>query len=114
VDFKYQYFIVVRISVSSAAVSFHNSQFRKKKQRYEISDIFYYRKLIESLVWKDVPGWAAREIAEQNQTWSWCEFWCPVVDSPCSSAVSQVNKTKQTNGIILGVFHRSVKPVSNV
>jgi hypothetical protein len=32
VDFKYQYFIVVRISVSSAAVSFHNSQFRKKNK----------------------------------------------------------------------------------
>jgi hypothetical protein len=76
-----------------------------KKKRVKISDIFYYRKLNESLVWKDVSGWAAREIAEQNQMWSWCEFWCPVVDSPCSPAASQVNKTKQTNGIILGVDH---------
>ncbi len=71
----------------------------------------------ESLVLKDVSasgsGWAAREIGEQNQMWFWCEFWCPVVHSSCSSAVSQVNKTKQTNGMILGVYHRSVKPVSN-
>jgi hypothetical protein len=106
--------IVVKMFVSSAAVLFHNSQ---KKKEMKISDIFYYRKMNESLVWKDVSasgsGWAAREIGEQNQMWFWCEFWCPVVDFPCSSAVSQVKKTKQTNGMILGVYHRSVKPVSN-
>jgi hypothetical protein len=73
VDFKYRYFIVVRISVSSAAVWFHihNSLFREKKTKIRNFRYYYYRKLIESLVWKDVPGWAAREIAEQNQTWSW-------------------------------------------
>ncbi len=43
---------------------------------------------------------AAREIAKQNKMWSSCELR----DSPCSPihAVSQVNKIKNTNGMILG------------
>jgi hypothetical protein len=55
---------------------------------------------------------AAREIEEQNKMRR-MNFGCR--DSPCSPlhAVSQVNKTKNTNGMSLGAYTEELKLVPN-
>lgn len=70
-DFKYQYFIVVRISVSSAAVSFHNSQFRKKNKDTKFQIFFIIERRTDHL---ETCTWLQEKCScKQNQMWSSCE-----------------------------------------